>query len=77
MDTHALIASAPAELLLGLGILFCAAGIILLALATEAGHYPEFRQWLELARALPRRRLRRRWLFNTGLAKGATTKLAS
>lgn len=66
MNTKVLIADIPAELLLGLGLLFGTAAIALLALSTESGNYPEFRQWLaEIARLLPRRRFRRRWYANT------------
>ena len=66
MNTEALISYVPAEMLLGLGLLFGTAAIVLLALSVESGRYPEFRQWLSaITRLLPRRRLRRRWHFNT------------
>ena len=65
MNTKALITDIPAEMLLGLGLMFGTAAIVLLALSTESGNYPEFRRWLKAATCLlPRRRLRRRWHFN-------------
>lgn len=66
MDTQLLIASAPAELLLGLGILICTTGLLLLLLSAESGNYPEFSYlWRTFRNSLYRRRPRRRWHFNT------------
>lgn len=66
MNTTTLMTDVPAETLLGLGILFGTAAIVLLALSTEAGNYPEFRQGLRAMRhLLPRLRRRRRWHFPT------------
>lgn len=66
MNTKALIAEIPAELLLGLGLLFGITALVLITLSTEAGNYPEFRRCLlAITRLVPRRRLRRRWYFNT------------
>ncbi len=63
MSTTTLIANVPAEMLLLLGILFFTSATVLLALATEAGTYPEFAQWLRAARRLASRRRLRNCLF--------------
>ena len=57
-----LIASAPADILIGLGLLFSLAALTLLALAVEAGVYPAVCDWLKVVR--PRGifiRRHRRW----------------
>lgn len=65
MDTQTLIANAPAEQLLGLGILFFISALCLLLLSTEAGTYPELgRTWHGLRELFRWRRPRRRWYFN-------------
>lgn len=67
MNTQPLIATAPPELLLGLGIFFGISALILVLLAVEAGNYPEFRHWLRQVRGnRPWRQYRRRWWFNHG-----------
>lgn len=66
MNNSILIADAPTELLLGLGIFFCLAALALFILSIEAGNYRDLSQWLrEVHRLLPRNRARRRWYFNT------------
>jgi hypothetical protein len=57
-----LIASAPADILVGLGILFALAALTLLALAVEAGVYPAVCDWLKAVqpRGILMRR-HRRW----------------
>ena len=64
MDTQLLIATVPAEQLLGLVILFIGSALVLLLLAIEAGHYADLAEnWRSL-----RRKLRwthpRRWALN-------------
>jgi len=67
MNTQSLIANAPTELLLGLGIFFGISALILVLLATEAGNYAEFSQWRRQIRGFrPWRLYRRRWWFNNG-----------
>ena len=45
---NTLIASAPAETLLLVGIVFTSAALILFALALDAGHYKDVTAWLKL-----------------------------
>jgi hypothetical protein len=47
-----LIASAPAEVLLGLGIFFVIAAVIVLLQSTDEGRYPEFRRGIIGLRAI-------------------------
>jgi len=60
-----LITSAPVEVLLGLGLFFCAAGLIVFLLAVETGHYPGVLRLVKSSRAAWQRvrRSRQRWLF--------------
>jgi hypothetical protein len=53
-----LIASAPAEVWLGLGIFFLIAAVIVLLQSTDEGHYPEFGRAIIGLRTI-RRMLRR------------------
>lgn len=63
MNTQTLIASAPAEIVVGLAILLAAAGLILLLLVLEE----EIRRLpVMIARRLRRRR---RWLFIPGAGR--------
>lgn len=47
-----LIASAPTEVLIGLGLFFCIAGAVLFALAVEAGNYPQVLNWIQRGRQI-------------------------
>lgn len=77
MNTTTLMTDVPAETLLGLGILFGTAAIVLLALSTEAGNYPELRRWLQTAgRLVARRRPRHRCYLNLGRGCRRPTELA-
>lgn len=60
-----LIASAPAEILIGLGLFFCIAGLILLVLSVEERNYPQFRRWIKRVATNCRwaRGGHRRWWF--------------
>ena len=65
MESQLLIASAPAELLLGLGVFFITSALVLLVQAIETGNYPEVSRCLDRAAGgLSRVRSRRRWWFN-------------
>lgn len=63
LQQKTLIAEAPPEILLVLGILFTLAALVLLTLAVEAGHYRDVTAWL---RKLWPPRPQRRWMFNMG-----------
>jgi hypothetical protein len=68
MNTQSLIASAPAELVLGLGIFFGLAAIILFALAMEAGNYRDLTRWLrDTWNQLSPRHYRRHWYATSGI----------
>jgi hypothetical protein len=63
-----LIASAPAEVLLGLGIFFVIAAVIVLLQSTGEGRYPEFRRCiigLRAIRLMPRRVAGRLNIYST------------
>ena len=76
MNNQTLIASAPAELLLGLGIFFGLAAIVLLLLSAEAGNYPQISGWLQVIRR-SRLRPRRRWYFNKGMPQRSNIELVT
>lgn len=76
MNKQTLIASAPAELLLGLGIFFGLVTIVLLLLSAEAGNYQEITVWLKAIRR-SRLRSRRRWHFNKGVPQRSNIELVS
>jgi hypothetical protein len=46
VNESCLITAAPAEILVGLAIFFCISGVILFALALEAGNYPMLVCWI-------------------------------
>ena len=78
MVSQLLIASAPAVLLLGLGLFFITAALVLLVQAIEAGNYPEFSGYLgRTAGAFSRLRSRRRWWFNLPAARNANPRGAN
>ena len=76
MNNQTLIASAPAELLLGLGIFFGLAAIVLLLLSAEAGNYREITIWWQAIRRC-RLRPRRRWHFNREAPQRSNIELAT
>lgn len=58
-----LIASAPTEILIGLGVFFCIAGVVLFALSVEAGSYPQVLRWNKRVVMNETWTRRGRWLF--------------
>lgn len=67
MNASTLINDVPAEQLLGLGLFFGCAALILVALSAETGNYRDFSDWVTAVKMLAkRRRLRRRWTLSSG-----------
>ena len=77
MINKTLMTDVPAETLLGLGLLFGTAAIVLLILSTEAGNYPEFRRWLQsVGRLVTSRSPRYRWYLSLCRGCPRSTELA-
>ena len=47
-----LIAAAPPEILVGVGVFFCISSLILFVLSVEAGNYPELSGWIRSIAAI-------------------------